>query len=449
MRYIPNDRTTRERMLAEVGLGAPEELFEPIPAEYRLGRPLDLPEPMDEASLAAHMASLAAANASSDRRSCIMGGGAYDHYIPSVVRHLTGRSEFYTAYTPYQPEISQGTLQAIFEYQTMITGLTGMDVSNASLYDGASAAAEGVLMAVRVTGVDRVILSRALNPRYRETIRTYLRHSRCVIVEAGIDPGTGRTDLRDAARLLREPAACLVVQSPNFLGVIEDAEGLAALRRSVGALLAAVVAEPLSLGLLTPPGEWGADLVAAEGQSLGIPMGFGGPHLGILAVREAYVRQMPGRLVGQTVDSRGERGFVLTLSTREQHIRREKATSNVCSNEGLCALSAAVYLSTLGPEGLRRLAGRNMLLADEARRCLAASGAWHIPLSGPVFNEFLAVPRDGAEAANGRLREAGFSGGLRVADAHPEYPEGILFCFTEKITADALRRFVEAAGGGR
>jgi glycine dehydrogenase subunit 1 len=449
MRYIPNDRKARERMLADVSLGSPEELFEPIPAEYRLNRPLDLPEPIDEAALAAHMAALAGANASSDRRACVIGGGAYDHYIPSVVRHMTGRSEFYTAYTPYQPEISQGTLQAIFEYQTMITGLTGMDVSNASLYDGASAAAEAVLMAVRVTGVDRVVVSRGVNPRYRETIRTYLQHSRCAIVEAGLDPASGRTDLAAAARLLEEPAACFVVQSPNFLGVVEDPGGLAALRRAGKALLAAVVTEPLSLGMLTPPGEWGADLVAAEGQSFGIPVGFGGPYLGILAVREEYVRQMPGRLVGQTVDARGERGFVLTLATREQHIRREKATSNVCSNEGLCALAAAIYLSTLGPGGLRRLAARNMLTADAARRSMAASGAWHLPLSGPVFNEFVAVPKGGAEAAQKRLREAGFSGGLRIADAYPEYPEGLLFCFTEKITDEALGRFNAAAGGAR
>ncbi len=434
-------------MLAAVGL-CPEDLFAAVPAACRLERPLALPPPLDEPALSALMAGLAGANEGADRRVCLLGGGAYHHYVPSAVRHLTGRSEFYTAYTPYQPEISQGTLQALFEYQSMICSLTGMDAANASVYDGASAAAEAVLMAWRLTGRRRTVVSGAVNPLYRQVIETYLGNGGGELVAVGLD-GHGRTDAAALERALDGDTACFVVQNPNFFGVVEDGPRLREIRESRQTLMVAVVAEPLSLGLLAPPGDWGADIVAAEGQSFGIPVGFGGPHLGIMACRAACLRQMPGRLVGRTTDAHGRTGYVLTLSTREQHIRRERATSNICSNEGLCALSAAVYLSLLGPAGLRRLAAENLRLARRAMEGLAASGRWRFPLDGPVFNEFLAVPEEGAAAVQSRLEREGFSGGLPVGRWFPRWPEALLFCFTETVSPADVKRFVRVAGGGR
>ncbi len=446
MRYIPNSRPVREEMLRAVGLGLPEELFDVIPGECLLRRPLAIPGPLEEPELARHLAALAGESDDVSRRTCILGGGAYHHYIPAAVRHLVGRAEFYTAYTPYQPEISQGTLQALFEYQTMIARLTGMDVANASLYDGASATAEAVLMARRLTGKDRVVLARALNPLYREVVRTYLQHGGCRIVEAGWD-AAGRTDVGELSDLTDADTACVVIQSPNVFGVIEDGGRLADLRRRSEALLIVAITEPISLGLLSPPGEWGADIVAGEGQSFGNPMGFGGPHLGLLACREAHLRQMPGRLVGETKDIRGQRGFVLTLSTREQHIRRDRATSNVCSNEGLCALTAAVYLALLGPSGLAEVAGRNVLATRKALDGVRRLPGWIVPFDGPVFNEFLAVPPGGAAGFQETLLGAGFSGALPAGTWFPECPEGLLFCFTEMVGDAEIERFLALAEG--
>ncbi len=446
MRYIPNSRARRSEMLESVGIGREEDLFEVIPEEYRLQDLLNIPGPLDEPSLLKHMSLLASENRGADRKVCILGGGAYHHYIPAVVDHVISRSEFYTAYTPYQPEISQGTLQAIFEYQSLVCALTGMDVSNASLYDGASAAAEAVLMARRVTRKNRIILSRAVNPVYREVVRTYLENQDVEILEVDCGPD-GRTDYQKLSDMLDGETACFLVQSPNFFGVIEDYGRLKEIRESTEAHLAAVVSEPVSLGLLAPPGDWGADSVAAEGQSFGNPLGYGGPYLGILAAREASLRQMPGRLVGETVDVRGNRGFVLTLSTREQHIRRERATSNVCSNQGLCALAAAVHLNVLGPEGLRRAAAENVLRTARAREGLAGMKGWTIPFDAPVFNEFVALPGDGAREVQASLREAGFTGGLEIGKWYPELEGAILFCFTEMVSGDEVERFLEAAGG--
>jgi glycine dehydrogenase subunit 1 len=444
MRYIPNTSVIRRRMLESAGLGTCEDLFSVIPADCRLGRPLDLPAPLDEPALLARMEGLAGGDAG--RRVCLLGGGAYRHHVPAVVRALVSRAEFYTAYTPYQPEVSQGTLQAVFEYQTMVAELTGLDVSNASLYDGGSALAEAVLMAVRVTGRRRVILSRGINPLYREVVGTYLPGGTVEIVEAPLD-SSGRTDRDRLAGLIDGGTACFAVQNPNFLGVVEDTSALGELRGGTDTLLVAAFTEALSLGILTPPGEWGADIAAGEGQSFGNPPAFGGPALGILACRSAHLRQMPGRLVGQTVDSRGETGYVLTLSTREQHIRRDKATSNICSNEALCALAAAVYLSTLGPRGLRELAADNLLRTRRAMDGLRGSGAWEFPVDGPVFNEFTAVPKRGARAAQEALRAAGFTGGLPVGRWYPELGEALGFCFTETVGDEDIDRFIAAAGG--
>jgi glycine dehydrogenase subunit 1 len=417
-----------------------------VPEEYRLQNPLDLPPPLDEPSLLEWMADLAGMNEATDSRICLLGGGAYHHYIPAVIGHLVSRSEFYTAYTPYQPEISQGTLQAIFEYQSLVCSLTGMEVANASLYDGASAAAEAVLMARRVNGRNRVVVSQGVNPIYREVIETYLRNLEGDILEAGLD-ASGRTDCSGLEELLDDQSACFVIQSPNFLGVIEDVSALRALREKTRSLLVSVVTEPVSLGLLAPPGDWGADIVAAEGQSFGNPLGYGGPHLGIMASREEHVRQMPGRLVGETVDTEGQRGYVLTLSTREQHIRRERATSNVCSNQGLCALTAAAYLSVMGPQGLRRLAGVNVLRTRQALEGLKNVDGWSFPLDGPVFNEFVAIPAAGVEKTQKALWEAGFTGGLEIGRWFPELEGAVLFCFTEAVGEEDVGRFLETLGG--
>lgn len=441
MRYIPNSKKARTEMLHSVGLGTVESLFSVIPEEFRLKSPISLPPPENEQSLYRHMADLAGQNEGSDLRTCILGGGAYHHYIPAVVSHVLSRSEFYTAYTPYQPEISQGTLQAIFEYQTMISSLMGLEVSNASLYDGSSATAEAVLMALRQKGGGRVVVSRALNPVYRQVIETYLQHAGVEIIEVGCD-ASGRTDYRELAGHLGGDTACFVIQNPNFFGVIEDGDQLRDMRSQTSSLLVAAVTETVSLGLLAPPGDWGADIASAEGQSLGNSLGYGGPYLGILTTHQDLVRQMPGRLVGETVDARGKRGFVLTLATREQHIRRERATSNICSNEGLCALAAAVHLSTLGPAGLECVAGLNVLRTRRAIDGLKKLKGWSFPFGGPVFNEFVAVPEKSPARVQKILRKAGFSGALELDKWYPEIPGALLFCFTEMVSEDEVDRFL-------
>src|ERR687887_214893 len=371
MRYIPNTDADRQAMLEAMGLSSIEELFKSIPHDLRLARPLDIPTPLSEQEVLRHMRTLARRNADVEDYVSFLGAGAYHHFIPSIVPVLTSRGEFMTAYTPYQPEMAQGTLQALYEYQTLICQLTDLEVANASLYDGSTGLAEAVLMARRLTQRDDVLISAAVHPEYRAVLRTYLQNLGKQAHAIPVDDD-GRTPLPRVKRGLSPQTACVVVQSPNFFGVVEDLTGFADAVHHEGVLLVQVVAEPVSLGLLKPPGAWGADIAVGEGQAFGNALSYGGPYLGFFATRDQYVRQMPGRLAGETVDTEGRRGYVLALSTREQHIRREKATSNICTNEGLCALAATIHLCALGKVGLRQLALLNVQRATYAQQQLAA-----------------------------------------------------------------------------
>ena len=434
-RYIPHTESDVRHMLDVIGVADLEALFACVPEKLRLARKLDLPRAASEQEALAELSRLAALNASSESHDWFLGAGIYAHYVPAAVPALASRAEFYTAYTPYQPEISQGTLQTIFEWQTLVCALTGLEVSNASLYDGASATAEAVLMAMRVTRRSRVVVSAGLHPHYGDVLRSYLRALDVEIVpvsSAGL------------AAALDDRTACLVVQQPGFLGTVVDLSAAAAAAHARGALLVAVTTEALSLALLRAPGELGADIACGEAQSFGIPMGFGGPALGFLASRERFVRQMPGRLCGQTEDAQGRRGFVLTLSTREQHIRREKATSNICTNQGLCLLLATVYLSLLGRVGLRKLARINFAKAEYAKQRVRETRGLRLAVAGPTFNEFaVAVPDSGA-AALARAEAAGIVGGLDLTPYEPELGAAVLVCATELASRAAIDRLVAA-----
>jgi glycine dehydrogenase subunit 1 len=433
-------------MLEAVGVGSLEALFASVPQKHRLQRALAVPAAASEQELLGELSALAARNAHHASHDWFLGAGSYAHFIPSAVDAIASRSEFYTAYTPYQAEISQGTLQAIFEWQTMICGLTGLEVSNASMYDGASATAEAALMAMRITHRNKIVLADSVHPHYREVVETYLDGLDARIVAAPRAPD-GRT--APLAGLVDAETACVVLQQPNFWGAIEDVAAAAAAARAQGAKLVVVVSEALSLALLRPPGSLGADIVCGEAQSFGVPIGLGGPNLGFMATRMSFVRNLPGRLVGQTVDGEGRRGFVLTLSTREQHIRRERATSNICTNQGLCLLMATVYLSLLGRVGLRRLAERNLAKAEYAKARVRATPGLTLPFTAPTFNEFVVGVRGDAQAALARALEAGIMGGLDLAPHAPEIGSAVLVCATELATREAIDRLVAALAGGR
>jgi len=409
-------------MLGALGLKTPEDLFQSVPASLRLKKPLSLPPGLSELEVLELLRELASSNRAAGLV-CFAGGGAYDHFVPAVVKALASRGEFLTSYTPYQPEVSQGVLQALFEYQTMVASLTGMEVSNASLYDGASALAEACLMALRLTGRQKVVLSRTLNPLWRRVVRTYLRGTGVEVAEMGYHPG--RLSTVPERELIRRSGA-VVVQDPNFFGVPEDLSALSRLCREEGALLVAA-SDPLALGALAPPGERGADLVAGEGQSLGLGLHFGGPYLGYLACRREHLRQLPGRLVGETRDVRGRRGFVLTLQTREQHIRRERATSNVCTNASLSAVAAAVYLSWLGPRGLGRLSSY-LFSAPRRLAALLEKAGGGVLWAGCHFREFpLRTPLPARELIL-RLAERGYLLGPSLEEDYPELGPGTLLC---------------------
>lgn len=432
MPYLLNTPEDQQAMLAAIGAKSIDELFSLVPAELQLRRPLNIPRALTELELAGHMEQLAARNVSPSEYPCFLGGGSYDHFIPSVVDALASRGEFYTSYTPYQPEASQGNLLAFFEYQSMITRLTGMDVSNASLYDGGSAAAEAVLMSVAATSRQRVVVPASVHPEYRQILATYLLQLGIELVTLPT-PG-GVLDRAALAQSLTEPTACVLVQQPNFFGAIEEVEALAQLTHDAGAMFCVSV-DPISLGLLKRPGDYGADIVVAEGQSLGNPMAYGGPYLGIIACRESLVRRMPGRIAGQTVDRRGQRCWVLTLQTREQHIRREKATSNICTNQGLFALRATIYLSLLGPQGLREVAQLCLQKANYAAEQLTASGRLSRAFAAPTFKEF--VVRDslaGVDELVARGLEQGYFAGVPLGQWYPELADCLLVCVTEKRT---------------
>ena len=417
-------------MLEAIGLRSPEDLFESIPQDLRLQRPLNTPAALSEIELLDSFEQMGARNTAA-RRISFMGGGAYSHYIPTIVDHIISRSEFFTAYTPYQPEISQGTLQTIFEFQTLVCQLTGMDLANASMYDGSTALAEAVLMAERVTKRSKAIASSAAHPQYLEVVRTYVQHAGIHLEVVPFDERTGQS-WRSLAETVDNETAALVVQSPNFFGCIEDVSALADAAHAKGALLVVVVTEAMSLGLLKSPGACGADIVVAEGQSFGVPLSFGGPYVGLFATREKYARQIPGRLVGEAYDKQGRRGFVLTLATREQHIRREKATSNICTNEGLIALAATVYLETMGRRGVQEAAQQCAQKAAYAARAIASVKGYSLPFSGPCFNEFVVrAPMNSVELLSRLGKEKGINGGIALSRFMPDRPNDFLVCVTE------------------
>lgn len=429
MRYIPNSPEERAEMLQHVGLNSADELFDSIPRGLRLSRNLNTPAALSEIELLAGFDQLAELNRAAKRTS-FLGAGAYQHYIPTVVDHIISRSEFFTAYTPYQPEISQGTLQAIFEFQTLVCQLTGLEVANASMYDGSTALAEAVLMAERVTKRTKVIACGAIHPEYLDVVTTYVQHAGIELVRGEFDAATGQTS--DVAGPIDDKTAALVVQSPNFFGCIEDVAALAERAHAAGALLIVAVTEAISLGLLKSPGACGADIVVAEGQSFGVPLSFGGPYVGLFATREKYARQIPGRLVGEGYDKQGRRGFVLTLATREQHIRREKATSNICTNEGLIALAATVYLETMGRRGLQEVAQQCVQKTAYAAKQIAALEGFSIPFTGPGFNEFVVRAPVAAKELLARLAaERNITGGLPLSRYFKDRQNDFLVCVTE------------------
>jgi glycine dehydrogenase subunit 1 len=448
MRYIPNTDADCRQMLDAIGVRSVEDLFADVPATVRLKRPLRIPPALSEADLAKHLRSLAAKNADTDRYSSFLGAGCYNHFSPAIINHLVLRGEFLTAYTPYQPEISQGTLQALYEYQTLICLLTGMEVSNASMYEGASATAEAILMAQRITGRSQVVVARAVHPEYRQVARTYTAQIGITFKEVPFSEA-GVTDAGLVQRTLSDQVACLVIQSPNFFGGVEDLTPFAEGAHAAGALLVVCVPEPMALGVLKPPGECGADIVTGEGQALGTGMNYGGPALGFFATRDRFVRHMPGRLIGQTVDREGRMGYVLTLATREQHIRREKATSNICTSESLIALMATIYLVSMGPKGLRDVALTNLRKAAYAKERLARVRGCGLRFSGPTFNEFVLKTKKKATAVLAHLLKRQIVGGLDLSRFYPELSDCLLVCVTEQNSRGEIDALAKALGGVR
>ncbi len=437
MRYIPNTPEDQRLMLDAAGAREFKDLIKEIPEGLLLKGPLNLPPALSEIELMAELKEMASLNADASKYACFLGGGAYDHFIPSAVRFITSRSEFATSYTPYQAEVSQGTLQAAFEYQSMVCELTGMGAANASMYDGASAMAEAALMAQRLTKRHEVAVSRAVHPNYRQTLKTYMRGVKSPVVEIPYDAVSGTTDMQALAQDIGTSTAAVIIQYPNFFGCIEDLKTAAQAAHERGALLVAVV-DPIALGILKSPGELGADIVVGEGQGLGKSMSFGGPYLGIFACREDFIRQMPGRIVGETKDRRGRRGYVLTLQAREQHIKRERATSNICTNEALVALTAAVYLSTMGWRGLRDVASLCLQKSHYAMDELKKKGI-KPPFNAPFFKEFVVACKD-IKALNKRLLKDKIIGGLDIGDYYPELRGKTLIAVTEKRTREEIDR---------
>lgn len=438
--YIPNSNLDEEKMLDSLGMNSLEDLFKDIPEDLRLKRKLDLNEPMSELEVSKKVKALADKNLNSEDLVCFLGAGSYDHYIPSVVKHITSRSEFYTAYTPYQPEISQGTLQAIFEYQTMIAEITGMDVANASMYDGATACAEAAMMACENTKRKTILVSKAVHPEIRKVLKTYMRFHGDELVE--IDTKDGETDLESLKANLNNSSAAVIVQNPNFFGVIEDLTEVEKVTHGNKSLLIMNV-DPISLSVLKTPGEIGADIVVGDGQALGNSMNFGGPYLGFMATTTKLMRKMPGRIVGETEDIDGKRAFVLTLQAREQHIRREKATSNICSNQSLNALAAAVYLSVMGKEGLREVAETSMKKAHYTLNELTKTGKYKNVFNKPFFKEFAVTGAANTEVINEKLLGEGVLGGYSLDKDYEELKNSILLCVTEKRTKEEIDKLVK------
>jgi glycine dehydrogenase subunit 1 len=447
-RYIPNTDEDARRMLEAIGVPSIDALFEPVPAAVRLRRELDLPPALSEPDLTAHLGALAGQNANATTFASFLGAGAYRHFAPSFIDQLLLRSEFYTAYTPYQPEIAQGTLQAIFEFQTLVAQLMGTDLANASMYDGSTAMAEGAMMACRLTRRDRVVVARTVHPHYREVLATYAQNLGLSIVDVGYqaDGTVDEARLAEAAK----GAAAVIIQYPNFFGVIEDPRKAVEIARAAGALSVAVVTEPVAMGLLVPPGSLGVDIVAAELQAFGVPLGYGGPYCGVIAASEKCMRQMPGRFVGAATDTEGRTGFVLTLATREQHIRREKATSNICTNSGLMALAATMFMAAYGKAGLPELARLNFDKAHYAQAAIverAGASRASIRFKAPFFNEFVVGGLGDAAAAQKRLLGSGLIAGLPLGRYYPELADSLLVCATELNRAEDIDRLAAALAG--
>ena len=441
-RYLSNTPAEQQEMLGTIGAPSIEALLARVPAQARLARALDLPAAAAELDLLREMRALAAANADVDGYACFLGGGSYDHFVPGVINHMILRGEFFTAYTPYQPEASQGTLRTIYEYQTMMAGLTGMDVANASIYDGASSLAEAVLMAASVTGRNEVVLAAGVNPLYRHVTATYCDGPRVKLRTAAAPEGT--IDLDGARKLVdAKKTAALVIQTPNFHGCLEDVAAAAEIAHAACALLV-VVADPVNLGVLEAPGRLGADIVVGEGQGLGVPMSFGGPSLGVFAAKKELVRRMPGRLVGATVDLDGQRGFVLTLQTREQHIRRAKATSNICTNVALCALMATVYVALMGKQGLVEVGEQASAKAHYAAERLTKIPGVSLRFSAPFFKEFALKLPVSPDRVVGRLLRRKILAGVPLKRFDKALGDCLLVAVTEKRTRAEIDAFADA-----
>jgi glycine dehydrogenase subunit 1 len=437
MRYLPKSPADREAMLRDIGAKNIDELFSHIPAEYRLRRDLKIPTQRSEAEIVDYFRARAAENAAGF--ATFLGAGAYNHYRPVIIDSLISRGEFFTAYTPYQAEISQGTLQAIFEFQTMICELTGMEVANAGMYDGSTGVPEAVMMASRITGRSGAVIAKSVHPEYREVLTTYAKNQGIPVKTIGYLEN-GRVDLKALDQAVTDQTACVVIQSPNFFGTIEDVTAIAGIAHKKGALLSVSITEAVSLGIVKPPAE--ADIVAMEAQSFGVPLGFGGPYAGVIATKEKFVRQMPGRLTGQTVDKNGRRGFVLTLSTREQHIKREKATSNICTNQALVALMTTIFMAIYGREGMKELAEQNLAKANYAvnefgkKTKVLFSGA-------PRFNEFVVQGSEDPHQLNDRLLQKNIVGGHSLQRYYPELGNASLWCCTELTTKQQIDAVVK------
>src|SRR6266542_896690 len=441
MRYLPNTPAQQKEMLTLIGVSSIEDLLVRVPVKARLSRPLNLPSALAEIDLVRQLRRMSGENAAADDYACFLGAGSYDHAIPSPINHLISRGEFFTAYTPYQPEASQGTLRSIFEYQSMMAELTGMDVANASIYDGASSLAEAVLMAHSVTGRDVIALSRGVNPLYRQVVETYAEGPGLKLKSVAL--GDGVTDLDGLGKSVTPKTAAVVVQYPNFFGCLEDVKAAGDIAHAAGALLI-VVADPVNLGLLTPPGALGADIVVGEGQGLGVPMSYGGPNLGVFAAKQELVRRMPGRLVGATVDVDGQRGFVLTLQTREQHIRREKATSNICTNVALCALMATVYVAIMGKRGLSIVGELSLAKAHYAAAEFSKVPGVRLRFTAPFFKEFtLQLPKSPERIAK-RLMKDKILAGVPLKAFDRSQKECLLVAVTEKRTRAEIDAYASA-----
>ena len=441
MTFVPHTEADKNKMLQKSVVEKFEDLLENISSELLYNGELNLPPAMSEMEVMSHLRELAAENQNCADNICFLGGGAYDHFIPAAVKHITSRSEFYTAYTPYQPEVSQGTLQAIYEYQTMICELTGMDAANASMYDGGSALAEAALLACGHTRRQEIIVTSTVHPNYRDIIRTYCVGRNIVIHEIPFDNGT--TDLNKLKEMVSEKTAAVIIQHPNFLGCLEEMDDISELVHQYGALLI-TSNDPISLALLKSPGEYNADIVTAEGQGLGNPMNFGGPYLGIFAVKKELIRKMPGRIVGQTKDLNGKRGFVLTLQTREQHIRRDKATSNICTNQGLMALAATVYLSLIGKNGLKHIAEMCLQKSHYLAENINKIDGFGIKFEKPFFKEFVIQTSDPTDDIITNLEKRKIFAGIPLEKYYKGLKNNFLCAVTEKRTKKELDFFIQS-----